>query len=411
MQVSTSKIAIVGGSIAGCAAAIALGRAGADVHVFERSGSALKDRGSGIAIPTVLRDQLVAADYLPSDYPCCVATRRWWTLEDGTPGGKIAWDQTGSGVTNNWGVLWRSLRQRVDDRLYHDGCSLRGISEDDDGVELTFGDGQVKRFDLVVGADGYRSTVRIALHPESKPQFAGYLMWRGTYKESRVVDRGLIDRMDAAQAVLGCLFEGGHGVLYMIPDFDDRVEPGCRCVNWVIYTSTPAGLDFQDPTSLPPGSVPPELYAHLEGIVARHYPPEQQALIRLSPIDEVSIQPIYDQLAASFVGRRSLLIGDAAAITRPHTGSGATKALQDALALERIAKAAPDLQTMLKQYDEERFAAGRSLVEMGRRIGKAQVEHTPDWGSMSPSDFDRWIAATLAGAQLYLFDTPKRETT
>ena len=43
------RVAIVGGAIAGCAAAIELGRLGCEVTVFERSPGRLEDRGAGIA--------------------------------------------------------------------------------------------------------------------------------------------------------------------------------------------------------------------------------------------------------------------------------------------------------------------------------------------------------------------------
>ena len=42
------RVGIIGGSIAGCAAAALLHRAGDDVAVFERSGSGLVSRGAGI---------------------------------------------------------------------------------------------------------------------------------------------------------------------------------------------------------------------------------------------------------------------------------------------------------------------------------------------------------------------------
>ena len=47
MSVAGSRVAVVGGSIAGCATAIALGRAGCDVAVLERSSTGLRDRGAG----------------------------------------------------------------------------------------------------------------------------------------------------------------------------------------------------------------------------------------------------------------------------------------------------------------------------------------------------------------------------
>ena len=49
-KVKNLNIGIVGGSIAGCSAAILLGRAGQSVSVFERSTGALVGRGGGMVI-------------------------------------------------------------------------------------------------------------------------------------------------------------------------------------------------------------------------------------------------------------------------------------------------------------------------------------------------------------------------
>ena len=107
MSISGSSIGIIGGSIAGCATAIALERAECDVTVFERSAGELKDRGAGILIPVPLRDQLITTGYLEADYPVCQIQARRWLLRDGSkPLGKLLWHQQGSAIANNWGVLY-----------------------------------------------------------------------------------------------------------------------------------------------------------------------------------------------------------------------------------------------------------------------------------------------------------------
>jgi 2-polyprenyl-6-methoxyphenol hydroxylase-like FAD-dependent oxidoreductase len=403
MQVRGSRVGIIGGSIAGCAAAIALERLGCDVHVFERSSGVLRDRGSGIAISPTLRDELIETGYLPADYANCLATVRWWVLADGSASGRVLWTQPARGAHNNWGVLWRSLRAGVNDTRYQDGVTLRSFDQDADGVTAVVDEVSSHRFDVLIAADGYRSAIRQQVIPGSRPQYAGYILWRGNYPESRLRNRAAIVRGTEAGVWHYICLDGGHGIVYMIPDFDDRADPGHRRVNWAIYAPAPPGLDFSDPTSIPPGEVTPDLYRHLDRLLTSAFPPDYEAVVRASPIEEVSIQPIYDELVDSYVYGRVVLIGDAATVTRPHTGSGASKALEDALCLERLGKEHGDWSDLLAAYDAERSAAGASLVRLGRRLGRDLVEQTPDWASMSAEDFDAWTRNTLSGERLYLY--------
>ena len=403
MLVRGSRVGIIGGSIAGCAAAIALERLGCDVQVFERSSGALRDRGSGIAIPLALRDELIDSGYLPADYAHCLATRRWWILADGTASGRLLWTQPGHAAHNNWGVLWRSLRSGVTDARYHDGMALHGFDQHAGGVTAVFDDGSSQRFDLLVGADGYRSVIRQQVTTRTRPEYAGYILWRGNYPESRLRNRAAIVRGTEVSDWHCICLKGGHGILYMIPDFNDRADPGHRRVNWGIYTAQPPGLQLSEPTSIPPGEVTSDLYAHLDRLLASAFPPDYQAVIRESPIEEVSIQPIYDEVVDSYLQGRVVLIGDAGTVTRPHTGSGATKALQDALCLARLGQVHAEWPELLAAYDNERTAAGVSLVRLGRRMGRALVEQTPDWETMTAHDFDAWTKHTLSGERLYFY--------
>ena len=75
------------------------------------------------------------AGYLEPDYPSCRAAERWWMLDDGTRSGRTLWRQPSAAAMNNWGVLWRSLRARIDDSIYHDGISLESLEPRPAGVQ------------------------------------------------------------------------------------------------------------------------------------------------------------------------------------------------------------------------------------------------------------------------------------
>jgi 2-polyprenyl-6-methoxyphenol hydroxylase-like FAD-dependent oxidoreductase len=398
-----STVGIVGGSIAGCATAIALGRLGCDVHVFERSSGALRDRGAGIMVPRSLRDDLIDGGYLPAGYPSYDLATRSWIVADGTPFGRRLWRQSAAVVANNWGVLWRSLRAGVPDDRYHDGLPLVASHADTDGVTATFADGSSRTFDVLVGADGYRSLVRSHLSEQTRPDYAGYVAWRGNYPEARLAQRAVIDRGDEERAWFTICFDGGNAIIYVVPNFDGIIDPGQRRVNWLVFTPPPPGVDFTEATSIPPGEVSAAHYRHLDQLLTAAFPADFQAVVRQSPLDEVSIQPIYDRLVDAYVKDRVLVIGDAGTVSRPHTGSGATKALQDALCLERLGGEHGTWADLLAAYDAERTAVGVSLVALGRRIGRDQIERTPPWATMSADDVAAWIKASLAGQRLYFY--------
>lgn len=393
VEVNGSRVAIVGGSIAGCAAAIALLRSGCTVTVYERTNQFLEDRGYGIGIPTPVRERLVEAGYLDADTPVLTCDDRLWLVRDpvavgGLGFGRIAWRQPFPAALNNWGVLWRALRSHVPDQSYRAATTVTEIHPDDAGVTIVTGSGERARYDIVVGADGYRSMTRPLVDPKARPRYAGYSLWRGNYHESRLPTPvpGELDR----DATTVC-FPHGHAIFYLIPDFTAG-----RRINWAVYLAIPHGQRFRDPTSVPPGSVGADLLTRFDRVL-RYFPDYWADVIRATDRTELSLQPVYDASVRGYVTDRLLLIGDAATLARPHTGSGATKALQDALALARVCAEHRTWDRVLAAYDGERRPAGNRLVALGQRLGAAQVLHTPHWQAMTPATFQSWMFESLHG--------------
>jgi hypothetical protein len=218
----------------------------------------------------------------------------------------------------------------------------------------------------------------------------------------------LIDRGDEERAWFLIGFDGGHAIIYIVPGFAGRRDPGHRRVNWLVYALPPSRMEFTEPTSVPPGGVSTDLYRNLDRLLTAAFPDDVQAVIRTSPVDEVSIQPIYDQHVDRYVADRVLVVGDAGAVCRPHTASGTAKALQDALCLERLGREYVAWPDLLFAYDAERSVAGAALVELGRRIGREQVERTLPWATLTADDVDAWTRATLEEERLYFYGDTAR---
>jgi 2-polyprenyl-6-methoxyphenol hydroxylase-like FAD-dependent oxidoreductase len=384
-----SRVAIVGGSIAGCAAAIALTRAGCDVTVYERSRSALRNRGFGIGIPEDLHGDLVSAGYLDADNPSCRYHERVWFIRDTVIGsGRMLASQPLPICCMNWADMWRALRARIPDSAYHTGVTVTRIQHGRDQPGLTLSGGRSERFDLIVGADGYRSIVRSAVAPGAALRLSGYALWRGTCvidlippSAARVVEK----------SVVTIAYPGGHGVAYLIPD----CSRGDRLLNWAVYVHPPTRLET--PELIPSGAVDDSLLGALDNVLSTHFPPVWADAIRCTSRRGVSVQPIYDLTTPAYVSSRLALIGDAGAVARPHTASGATTALLDALALERWCRTSSNWDEALDGYDGERCRAGNAQTALGRVLGEAEVTDTPDWSNMSPSDFERWWSAIFSG--------------
>jgi 2-polyprenyl-6-methoxyphenol hydroxylase-like FAD-dependent oxidoreductase len=397
MAVEGSRVAVVGGSIAGCAAAIALLRSRCDVTIYERSSGVLRDRGFGIGLPESLHDTLASAGYLDADMPARRASERLWLVRDAESGngmpldaGRIAFRQPLSTLVTNWGIVWRTLRAKLPDEVYRPAATINGIEPDADGATIVTDHGDRERVDLVVGADGYRSLVRPFVAPESRPSYTGYALWRGNYPETRLT--APMPLVFDGAGVTVC-FPGGHGVFYAIPDF----EAGRRRLNWAVYAAPPPQTRFNGPTSLPPGTVRGDLARRLDQILSEHFPPYWADVVRLTRERELSLQPIYDVAVPAYTSGRLLVAGDAGALARPHAAAGAAKALEDALCLEHACRDHGSWEDVLARYDDERRPAGNAIVEKGRRLGRAQVEETPPWSSMTAEDFQTWMDMTLAG--------------
>ncbi|MEU3910479.1 FAD-dependent monooxygenase [Streptomyces sp. NPDC029721] len=393
-------VAVVGGSIAGCAFASAAVRAGAgEVVVLERTGGRLADRGVGLCVHDDRAAELVAAGALPAGIPAHRLERRRWVVRDAAAGagGRLIWEQPFPFHSYHWGLLWRGLREAVPGVVdYRQGVAVEGVDGAGFGAGgaagVRFAGGGRERFDLVVGADGYRSVVREAVSPGAAPHYAGYVCWRGNF------DAALLEGLDGAdsypEAVTTVCFPGGSCVIYRIPGPD-----GPR-VNWVLYAAPPAGagLRFDDPTSFPPGALGEELAGHLGALLEREFPEYWGRALALTAPADTFVQPIYDLVTEPAAAGRLLLAGDAASVVRPHNTSGAAKALQDATAFGAAWAGAGSWEELVAAYQAARGGAGRELVALARRLGRAQVEETPVWARMSADEVAAWWQGQLAGA-------------
>ena len=137
--------------------------------------------------------------------------------------GNIIVAQPTTRVMSGWARLYRALRDALPMQDYRLGKALQRIEQDARGVAAIFADGTRERGDLLVGADGVRSTVREQFLPQAQPVYAGYVAWRGVLDEAQVppaIRREIFDLYTI------CLPEGEQLIGYPVPGRDNDTAVG-----------------------------------------------------------------------------------------------------------------------------------------------------------------------------------------
>ena len=410
------KVGIIGGSIAGCTAAVELIRAGCEVSVLERSTGNLEDRGAGIGLAQSLIETLRQRDLIDADmpyYPYTTLSRvaRSADGQEAHDWGRELMAMPAAGVTTSWGVLYQQLRSRVPADVYSSGSEITDLWEPQaGGAGIQLADGRKVAFDLVVCADGYTSLGRQRLFPGSHLQYAGYVGWRG------LIDERLVPSPERfAGKVTQAVHAGGHCILLLVPGRQGTREVGQRQMNWVWYALVPEAelprllTDRQGrmhATSLPPGAVPAAQTATLHRRARQLLPGYCAAVIEATA--EPFLQVIYDLHVPSYQRGRVCLLGDASSVARPHTAAGVVKGMTQAIALAAALTTHDSLEAALQAWDVTENRAGGELVQMGRTLGQALVSDTPDWDRMDSAAVEQWWAAVMRGQRWYIVDEAKR---
>ncbi len=218
----TVRCVVAGGSLVGLSAAIALAGQGMDVTVLEQSPSPAADAGGGLGVDVALLQEVTGiADEPPVLHGIDRDTTAWHLLQ--------GWLEEHAarcpGVT-----MRRAVRVTAADPgdQWH-------------GATVLTADGGSYPADLVVGADGARSTVRAAVAPDNPAaRYAGVLLWRALVREQ---DMPPAVPLPAAGEPGREVYAGPYRlVTYPVPGPAGETTVGDRRLNLVWYDPQQRGL-------------------------------------------------------------------------------------------------------------------------------------------------------------------------
>lgn len=364
-----ARTLVIGGSMSGLLAALALARRGFDVAIYERVAEPLSGRGAGIVAQPELKAALRALGLDPDhDLGIEVPTRLMFA-----PDGRVTHRMPIAQTMTAWDRVFHLLKAAVPEANYHSGKELRRV-EQDGGVIAHFADGTAAEGDVLVGADGIRSTVRQQYLPEVAPLYAGYTAWRGLVPEA-AFPPGL--HAELFEDFSFCLPPNEQMLGYPVAGLDNDLRPGHRRYNFVWYR--PASEARELPRlltddsgrthvlSIPPPLIARAVVAAMRQAAAHVLAPQFNAMVGLC--EQPFLQPIYDLEVPRMAFGRVAILGDAAFVARPHVGAGVAKAAEDALALARELDANDDVEAGLKQFESSRLRAGERIIARARHLG------------------------------------------
>jgi 2-polyprenyl-6-methoxyphenol hydroxylase-like FAD-dependent oxidoreductase len=365
-EVRTVRTAtVVGGGIAGLAAALALAQAGWRAVVLERAAE-FGEVGAGLAVTgngmTALKALGAAGAVRAAGHETVAAGYqepggRWLLRIPDDPGVRAVTGLLGIHRQRLHAALLQAARGADGVQLIN-GAEVTAVAPgqaDGDQAGVTWhagGERHSSESCLVVAADGVRSSVRAQLFPAVRPAYSGSTSWRAV-----IHDTGFDGRLIE---VWGPGSEFGSM----------RISDGE--IYWFGYFRNPEGASFSD-----------ELGA------ARDYfsgwSPQIRALVAATAPDQLIRNDVYHLPGGlpSYVRGRVVMIGDAAHATLPTAGGGASTALEDGVCVGRLI-AAPvcagaGLATALAAFDQARRPRCRKIARLSVMVAAFGADLGGGW--------------------------------
>lgn len=351
---AVKRVLIIGGGFSGMSAAIELRKLGVEVDLVEIDPQ-WRSYGAGISLGgatlRAFRQLGILDEFLDlGDAHDGVELR----LPDGTqiggfPTPRLAGDDVPGGGAIMRPILARILANatRASGTNVRLGCTFTSIRHDAEGVEVQFTDGESRRYDLVIGADGLYSTLREKVFPDApKPRYTGQAVWRA-----------VLPRPPEVKTVM----------MWLGAKNKPGVNPVSKEEMYLFVTEDRPVNEYVKPETFVP-----LLLELLEGFTD---PVMQQIRESIKTCPSVVFRPLEELLLPQpWNSGRVVLIGDTVHATTPHLASGACIGIEDAIVLAEEIARGPHLSVALENFNSRRWERCRMVVQNSNRLGQIEIE-------------------------------------
>jgi 5-methylphenazine-1-carboxylate 1-monooxygenase len=397
-QSGDMKVIIVGGGIAGLSLALRLHQVGIAACVYEAVANP-SPVGAGMNLqPTAVReltelglgDELARVGLATGHLSLFNKFGQLICREPRGLGAGYRWPQYSIHRGELQMLLLRAVRGRMGSGAVRCGLTLADIDQTPDKAVALFRDQDGKDVrvegDVLVGADGIRSTVRRHLHPhEGQPRFGGQVLWRGEVEARPFLD-------GATMIIAGHLHQ--RAIVYPM---GAASRSGMLRTNWVCQVD--ASKTAPPPEEWNRQTTPEQVLARfgtwrfpwldVAALVAATTRILEFPLVDRDPVDR-------------WTEGRITLIGDAAHPMYPIGSQAGSQAVIDASVLTAWLLAISDPCEALLRYDAVRRPAMQEVTLRNRAFGpEAAMQLVEERG---PNGFDQ-IEEVISAQELEAITT------
>lgn len=359
---ATRTALVIGAGIAGPVTAMALRKAQIEATVYEAHPGRAEGVGTFLTVASNGIDALkaIGADEpaLAVGFPTPAITLRSTTGKSlgGTLTGLTLPDGTTSHTLKR-ADLYQALYEEATARgiKVEHGKRLTSARQTSDGVTAEFEDGSHATADILIGADGIRSTVRQVIDPAAPaPTYIGLINLGGYARGGVKVEAqpGSYTMIFGKRAFFGYVLAPSGDVWWFanVPRGDEPARGETEAITSARWQATLA-----------------DLYAEDSGPAARLVRATDTAdIMQASPVHSIPQLPAWHN-------DRMIVIGDAAHAPTPTSGQGASLSIEDAVMLAKCLRDLPTTESAFNSFESLRRPRVERIIKQAARINSSKA--------------------------------------